>query len=362
MSKKLLLKRIVSVIIVVMVFAMSTGCSKETETVETDATQATQELTASASQSTETVTTDPIIIKFADFHPLEATNYTAMVKFEELLESKTNGKVDVQLFPAGQLGAQAELIDQVKLGTIDMTWGNPPYFSNLIMDFAVMDLPYMFNDYDQIESVVDGQVGQILNDKLVEQEGMRIIGWVHIGFRDMMTREIAIRSIDDFAGVKFRSPEAFAYIEMFNALGAVPTPMPWTEVYQAMKTNLVDGLETTPEGMVTSKVNEVGKYVIMTNHINTVECITINEEFYQSLPDDVKQAIDETLAELVPWQRETVININETYLQQLADEGCEIIEIDTAPLQAAMQTVWDKFIVNCPSAQELIDLINAERQ
>jgi len=298
---------------------------------------------------------DKIVIKYADFHPLDTINYESQLLFKEILEQKVGDKVEVKLYPGGQLGAQRDLIEQVKLGTIDMTFGNPPYFSNLIPAFGVMDLPYIFNDYYHIERVVAGEVGSMLNDLLIKQEGMRILGWFHIGFRDMITSKTPIRKIEDFKGVKFRSPEVSTYINMFKALGATPTPIPWTDVYQAMQTKLVDGLETSPEGMTSTKVYEVGKYVTLTNHINTVECPTINEAFYQSLPEDVKQALHETMDLLVPWQRYKVIRKNIEAIQELKDQGCEIIEIDVTPLRKACETVWEQFKEQSPLAETLIE-------
>jgi len=303
-----------------------------------------------------------IIIKYADFHPLETLNYKTQQRFEKILEEKTNGKVDVQLFPGAQLGGQRDLIEQVKLGTIQMTFGNPPYFSNYVPDLSVMDMPYMFNNYEHIERVVDGEVGQIFNEMLIKKEGLRVLAWFHIGFRHMITREKAIRKIEDFKNVKFRSPEAFAFVGMFKALGAVPTPLPWPEVYQAMKTKIVDGMETTPEGMTSTKVYEVGKYVTLTNHINTVEGPTINEEFYQSLPADIKQALAETLAEIVPWQRKTQIETNEKALALLKEKGCEMIDIDITPLRKAMAPVWAEYVKKSARGQELIDKIDALRK
>ena len=304
---------------------------------------------------------DKIIIKYADFHPLETLNYQTQLRFEKLLEEKTNGKVDVQLFPGAQLGGQRDLIEQVKLGTIQMTFGNPPYFANYIPDLSVMDLPYMFSNYEHIERVLDGEVGKIFNEMLIEQEGMRVIGWFHIGFRHMITREKPIRKLEDFKNVKFRSPEADTFVCMFRALGAVPTPLPWPEVYQAMKTKIVDGMETTPEGMTSTKVYEVGKYVTLTSHINTVEGPTMNEAFYQSLPDDVKQALDETMKEIIPWQRKAQIEINDKAVALLAEKGCELIEIDQKPLREAMKSCWGEYVERSKRGQELIDIVNSLR-
>jgi len=304
---------------------------------------------------------EEIVIKFADFHPVDTLVYEAMERFEEMVEERTDGRVDVQLFPAAQLGGNRDLIEQTKVGSIQMTYGNPPYFSNLVPEFAVMDLPYMFADYDHVERVADGEVGSALTEMLIEQQGLRILGWYHIGFRHMMTREVRIASLEDFEGVKFRSPEAFAFVEMFKALDAVPVPLPWHEVYNAMRTKIVDGMETTPEGFTSTKVYEVGNYMTLTNHINTVETPAINEAFYQNLPDDIRTVIDDVMAELVAWQRKEQIARNEAATEELIERGVELVEIDRAPLRTKMEAVWEKFTIDVPTAADLIEKVQAQR-
>jgi C4-dicarboxylate-binding protein DctP len=120
-------------------------------------------------------------------------------------------------------------------------------------------------------------------------------------------------------------------------------------------------METTPEGMTSTKVYEVGKYVTLSNHINTVEGPTINEAFFQGLPPDVKKAIEETMKEIIPWQRKTEIEINEKAIALLEEKGCELIEINREPLRKAMKSCWQEYVNRSKRGQELIDKINALR-
>ncbi len=302
-----------------------------------------------------------VVIKYADFHATSTILWQGVERFKELVEKNSNGEIEVQIFPAGQLGGQRELLESVKNGTIQMTYGNSPMLSNYVTEFALLDLPYMFTDYDHIERVVFGDVGLLLNDRLIKKAGIRILNWNQLGFRDMMTREIKIEKLADFKGVKFRSPEAFAYISMFNALGAVPTPLPWTEVYEAMRTRIVDGMETIPEGMTSSKVYEVSKYVILTNHINTVETPVINEVFYQGLSNEHKKIITDSLAEVARWQNQAQIDANKAAYTELEQKGITFIKIDRAPLIKSCEQVWAEFARKVPESELLITMINSLR-
>lgn len=305
--------------------------------------------------------TDKVTIRYADFHAVTTVHWEGVQTFAQLVDEKSNGNIKVETYPAGQLGAQAELIESVKNGTIQMTYGNTPMLSNYIPEFAVMDLPYIFSDYEHIKRVFASDVAAQLNQKLVETTGMRILTWVHSGFRDMLTKDKEINSLEDFKGVKFRSPQAFAYVAMFEALGASPTPLPWNEVYEAVRSGIVDGLETTVEAIVSNSFWEVCKYVIVTNHIYTAETPIINETFWQSLTDEQRGWVQESIDEVSAWQNEKIEKNQEGFYQTMKDNSMTLIYIDREPLIDACSVVWDKFIENNPDAQIYIDGINALR-
>ena len=302
-----------------------------------------------------------VTIRYADFHAVTTAHWEGVQMFEKLVEEKSGGEIQVETYPAGQLGAQAELIESVKNGTIQMTYGNSPMLSNYVPEFAVMDLPYIFSDYDHIKKVFVSDTAAQLNQKLVDTTGMRILTWVHSGFRDMLTKDTPINSLEDFKGVKFRSPEAFAYVSMFEALSASPTPLPWNEVYEAVRTGIVDGLETTVEAIVSNSFWEVCQYVIVSNHIYTAETPIINEAFWQGLTDEQRGWVQESIDEAAAWQNAKIEENQEGFYQTMQDNGMTLIYIDRQPLIDACSVVWDKFIENNPDAQTYIDGINALR-
>jgi TRAP-type transport system periplasmic protein len=317
---------------------------------------------AGAQQEGAAEDAEPIVLTFSHMNAVGTPTDLSSNKFKELVEAKTNGRVEVRVHPAGQLGDDKQNIEGLKLGTIDIAYNNPESLSNLIPEFSVFALPYMFNGYDHVTAAMDGKVGQGLEKMLLEQEDIRLLSWFHNGFRDMLTIKKEIHTLEDFKGVKFRSPQIPVYVMMFEALGASPTPIPWPEVYTAMKSKVVDGMETTPQGMYNEKMYEVSNYVIKTRHLFTADLIIMSEASFKGLPKDIQDAIIEAAAEVEPWQRELAFNNNEGVYTKLAAEGMTVIDLEPdvkADLRKACRSVWTELSKDTPMVMELADEISA---
>lgn len=305
---------------------------------------------------------ETIMISLSHMNALGTPVDLAAQKFKELVEAKSNGRVEVRVYPAAQLGDDKANIEGMKLGTIDMSMNNPESLSNLVPEFSVFALPYMFTNYEHVEKAMDGEVGQTLEKMLIDQEGIRHVAWLHNGFRDMLTINKEIHSIRDYHGMKFRSPQIPVYVKMFEALGASPTPIPWPEVYTAMKSKIVDGMETTPQGMYNEKMYEVANYVIRTRHLYTAANILISEQSFQKLPKDIQEIVIEAGQEVEPWQRELTIKNNEGVYEKLAAEGMTVIELEPAALaemRDACKTVWVDLSKDSPMVMTLANKIGA---
>ena len=301
-----------------------------------------------------------ILLNFAHHSATGTGNDLDSQKFIDSLTQMVGDQVEVRYFPAGQIGDQRELIEQVKLGSLEMCLANPPLLSNMAPKFGVMDLPYMFDDLDHIDRVVNGRLGYELKKALVMQEGIRLLAFLHVGFRDMLTTKKIVTK-EDFKGVKFRSPQAPVYVNMFKSIGAVPVPLPWGEVYTALQTKLIDGMETPPIYMYSTKMYEQGKYVLKTRHINTVETPVINQAFYEKLPVEVRLAIDQAWAEAMVENRKRAEKEPVEAYEKLAGVGMELVEVDRASLREACQPMWKELTDKAEGAKELIDLIDAAR-
>jgi tripartite ATP-independent transporter DctP family solute receptor len=300
---------------------------------------------------------EKIVITFAHMNAVGDPIDRTAQKFKELVEAKVGDQVEVRVHPAGQLGDDKQNFEGMGLGTVHVTMSNPDMLSNFVPEYVVFALPYMFADWDHVERAMDGDVGAELDQMLLDQEGIRNLAWLHNGFRNMTTKTKQIRTMADFKGVKFRSPEIPVYMKMFQAIGATPTPIPWPEVYNAMKQGIVDGMETTPTGFVGAKIYEVSKYVYLTNHLYTAANVLMSDKFYQDLPRRVQKAIDDSAAELEPWQRQMVIEDTEGTYDTLRDKGMVIVEFDTTEMREAVKPVWVELTADAPKAIEFAEKI-----
>jgi tripartite ATP-independent transporter DctP family solute receptor len=280
------------------------------------------------------------------------------LKFKELVELKTDGRLIINVYPAAQLGNDEQNLEGLKHGTLDIAKSNPETTSVIAPEWAAFSLPFLFKSFEQVEAAMDGEPGDMLEKILLDEHGIRTLAWVHNGFREMLTVKKPVLTLEDFKGVKFRSPPIPVYVMMFEALGASPTPIPWPEVYSAMKSNLADGLETTPEGMWDYKMYEVTNYVTITNHLYTCDTLLMRDESLKALPADLQKALLEAAVEMEQWGRELVIGENELVYDRLRGTGITINELSLAErtkIQNACLPVWQKLATtyNAPVIMEI---------
>lgn len=294
-------KRIFAVVMVmVMALGMLSGCSKEEEKVT---------------------------LRLAHNVTIGATEDQAANKFAELVSEKTGGTVTIQVYGGGQLGDETELLEGLQLGTMDMCLATSAYISNLVPQFGLLDLPFLFADYADVKAKLEGDAGNNLKDLLLEKEDIRVLGYFCSGFRVMLTKSAPIASLDDIANRKMRAPEVPVYIDMFNALGAAPTPIPFGEVYTSINTNVVDGVEVCAEEMYSMKFHEVGNYIAKTNHIFSTMIPLISEKAFSKLSESQQKAVLEAAVEAVAWEWEHFESADAKALEEMAAAGIEVNEL-----------------------------------
>ena len=188
-----------------------------------------------------------------------------MEKFAEIVEEKSGGKITVKRFPGGTLGGDVQTISALQGGTVEMTTMNAGILASVAKDFAMVDLPFLFDSPKQADAVMDGPVGTALAAELPEK-GLVGLGYWELGFRQLTNNRHPITKVDDIDGLKIRVIQSPIYIDLFNALGANAVPMPFTELYTALETGAIDGQENPAPSILTAKLNEVQKYMTLTNH------------------------------------------------------------------------------------------------
>lgn len=302
-------------------------------------------------------TKDTVEISLAHNLAVDSVLDQSANKFAELCAEKSDGRVKVTVYPAAQLGNERDMIEGLKIDTIDMMLATTAYLSNIEPEFAVLDLPFIFDDIDHVKACLKGDIGEELTKILSDGQALKILTYLNSGFRVMLTKNTKLENLDSFDGLQMRSPETPVYVQMFKALGAAPTPISFSEVYTSIQTGVVEGVEVSADLMYTMKFHEVGKYIARTNHIFTTVVPLVSNKYWASLDAETQAIIDEAWAEAAAWEWDVFEEANEKSLGKMADAGIEVNDIDRASLREACTKVYDEFSKDNSTIASLITKI-----
>ena len=269
----------------------------------------------------------PIVIKFSHVVAENTPKGKGALKFKELAEKATGGKVKVEVYPNSTLYKDAEEMNALQLGSVQMLAPSLAKFGPLgVREFEVFDLPYLFDSYEELNKVTAGPVGKQLFQKL---EGKGIVGLAYWdnGFKDMSANK-PLRKVSDFRGLKMRIQSSKVLDAQMRALGAVPQVMAFSEVYQALQTGVVDGTENPPSNLYTQKMHEVQKYLTLSDHGYLGYAVIVNKKFWDGLPADVRKQLEGAMQEATKFTNDIAKKENEEALAQVKKSGrTEIITL-----------------------------------
>ena len=264
-------------------------------------------------------------LRFAHTLSTEDTSHKAIVELARKVKERTGGRYEVEIFPSAQLGNDPKVLEGVRLGTIDMGMTGNPFFTSFAPELNVLDLPYLFRDSDHAYKVFDGPIaGELL--AVLDKHGLKGLGNLEIGFRNLTNSKRPVKTPDDVKGLKIRVVPNPAHVQAWKLLGGIPTPMPFPEVYLALKTGTVDGQENPVTIIYANKLYEVQKYLSLTWHAYTVFDVVMNLAKYRALPADVQTALTESLREAFVWQRNLDRQVEGEYLQKMKAAGMIVEE------------------------------------
>ena len=273
--------------------------------------------------------------RFAHTINTEDSMHLTVVEFSKKVQLKTGGALLIEVFPAGQLGNDSQILDGTKLGTIDLAMTGNPFFTSFAPEMNVLDLPYLFRDYDHAYKVLDGSIGTDLL-KAVERSGLKGLGSLEIGFRNLTNSKRPVKKPEDVKGLKIRTTPNPAHLQAFRLLGANPVAMPFTEVYLALKTGTVDGQENPINLTYTMKFHEVQKYMSLTGHAYTASNVVMNLKKYQELKPEQQMALHEALREAATWQRKLNREAEGQALKNMRAAG---LQVDEKPDREAFRKI-----------------------
>jgi tripartite ATP-independent periplasmic transporter solute receptor, DctP family len=284
--------------------------------------------------------------------------YRAAEEFEKAVEGRTEGRVAVELAFAGVFGGDRENAELTQLGEIQMVWTSDIGLGTLIPEIGFSTLPFMFPDYAAVdEYYLNGFVGEAFTEVLL-RNGLRVIGWGENDYRELTTSGVAVTEAEHLAGLKLRVPQFPSLLSFFQKLGAAPTPMAFTEVFTALQQGTIDGQDNGPIQTESQRFHEAQDHYTWTNHVYSAAPIVINDDFYQSLPDDIRAIIDEEGARVaalqVEWNRADV----QGAVERMQADGIEVHELSPAAVarfREVAQEVWAEFAPQYePSVMERI--------
>ncbi len=293
--------------------------------------------------SSEGENKESVVLKLGHGTSKDSLYHAGSKKFKELVEEKTNGQVEVQLFSDGQLGHDKDLIQGMKMGSIQMGMIGVEPLTNVAPKLKAIGLPYLFNDRETAYKVLDGELGKEMVENLPEDQGVRVLGYFENGFRNVTNSKREITNPEDLEGLKLRTPNSEVSLAIFEALGANPTPMAFGELYTALEQGTVDGQENPLALIYSSKFYEVQNYISLTEHMYSPMVLTISEKTWSELSSENQKIIQEAANQAKKYERKLSAEQEQELITKLKEEGVTINEPEKKPFIEATKSVHEKF-------------------
>lgn len=280
----------------------------------------------------------PIIIKFSHVVAADTPKGNAAEFFKKRAEELTKGKVKVEVYPNSQLYKDKEELEALQMGAVQMLAPSLAKFGPLgVKEFEVFDLPFIFNGYEDLHKVTKGSVGQQLLAKL-EPKGIKGLAYWDNGFKSF-SANTPIKTPEDLKGKKLRIQSSKVLEAQMRALKAIPQVMPFSEVYQALQTGVVDGTENPISNFYTQKMQEVQKYMTLTDHGYLGYAVIVNKKFWNELPADIRTQLETAMKEATDYANKIAKQSNDKDLESVKASGKTEVTALTAEQRAAFKKV-----------------------
>jgi len=283
-----------------------------------------------------------IILKVAhngsEQHPFQA----GFEKFKEVMETETNGVVEVQIFPNAQLGSEEEANQMVMLGLVSASAAGSASLGTFVPEAELFNLPFIFRDLPHFYRVLDGEIGREVAAKIENKLNCIVLGYWFSGIRNVWNSRKPVLTPDDLKGMKIRVMASPILVETFNALGAQATPMSFGQLYSALQMGVVDGAETDHIDLLQERFFDVTKYVSYTNHMFLAIGLIFSKKQFDNLPSDIQETVLKAGRESVIAEREAMETVTNAALVELKEKGLEFYEVDKKPFQEKVTGVYEE--------------------
>lgn len=285
---------------------------------------------------------DVRVIKMA--HSLDTNHpvHKAMVFMAERLDTISQGKMRLDIYPGGQLGSERESIELLQIGSLAMTKVSASPLEGFVPEMKVFGIPYVFRDHEHFWRVLNGDIGKEL---LLAGEKVRLrgLGYFDAGSRSYYTVDKKIVSPKDLSGLKIRVQNSQTAVRMVRAMGGSGTPISWGELYTALQQGVVDGAENNPPSFYSSKHYEVSKFYTLNEHTSVPDIVIISSYVWNSLSGEQQQWLQQAMDEAVEFQRKLWIESTNEALEAVEAAGVEIIYPDKQPFMDVVKEMQESY-------------------
>jgi tripartite ATP-independent transporter DctP family solute receptor len=266
--------------------------------------------------------------------------YAGLERMKANVEKRSAGKLTIRIYPGSQLGKDEDVLEQARAGANVAVLVDGGRLAPFVKEFGIMGAPYLVDNFDQVLRLTGSPLFNGWVDKLRNAANLQVLSfdWFQ-GHRHVLTN-VSVKVPADLKGVRMRTPGAPVWLETVRAMGATPTGMPWSEVYSALQTKVIDGAEAQHPAVYGAKLYEVVKIITKTEHIYLITGIVTSRAWFDKLPVDQQQILKEETFAAGKWASEKTIESLADYEKKLKEKGVQIVEIDKAPFRTATAGVY----------------------
>ena len=276
-------------------------------------------------------------LKFANIMPVDHPLNVRMREASATIKERTNGQVDIQVFPASQLGTDADMLAQLRSGGIDFFAQTGLILATLVPVASINGIGFAFSDYSKVWGAMDGALGKHVIDAFAKANLVAFDRMWDNGFRQTLSVGKPIRTPEDLKGFKIRVPPSPLWTAMFKSIGASPVSIPWGETYSALQTKVADGLENPLAGIYFAKMHEVGKYLSNTNHMWDGFWFLANRKSFEAMPASTRDIVTKVVNEAALKQRADVEKLNAELKTELTAKGVQFVDVNPQAFRQRLQ-------------------------
>ena len=275
--------------------------------------------------------------------PLTTPWGQSLQEFKRIVESESNGRMKVQLYPSEQLGSLVEMIENVRIGVQEISTASPAVFSQFYPKIDMIEMPFLVTTWDEGRRMLASKSYRDLLLSAEKATGIRIYATFPFGFRNIINKKHPINTLDDLKGMKLRVINSPTQLAVWRALGASPVGMAWSEVYPAVQSGVLDGLENTPGVLAANKFPEIAKYISESRHMFGVMLTYMNLKFYSGLSEQDRATLDKAIQAAEAFNYKNVVALEEKSANDLKGMGAVVNTVPAATIkamQAAVEPVY----------------------